>query len=218
MRIAPLAIALFLAAAGLLWVPFDSYDVLYGTRPVGAVPAGEIGPSFSLAQDVRPAVAETGPGSDALQHCFAIRFATYARHNAGNLRVYWRQDRHEQQWRVAASDLVDNGYRNFCPEAAFSANRPFRIEIHGVDSKPGRSATLWLAPDTSFGSAQLSGERSQGKAVTLQSLTRQHIGPAEMARIDHGAWLIGWLCTLAIGITALIAGLGNARAADESTT
>lgn len=205
------AIAAFVLGAGLLWLPFDSYTALYETRPGAAVPAGEIGPGFKLVQQVRPppATADTG---DLMQPCFAIRFATYARHNDGLLRVHWRQGRHEQWWPVAVDDLLDNSYRHFCPDTAFSAYQPFQVEIHGVSSRPGRSATLWLVDDTRFGRAELSPEQHpQGKAIALQGSARQRVGPASMVRIDHGAWLISWLCTLVIGITALFMGLGSAR-------
>ena len=213
-RLAIAALAVFLLAADLLWLPFDGYTALYETRQGAAVPAGEIGPGFKLVQQVHPPSAWADAG-DLLQPCFAIRFATYARHNDGLLRVYWRQGRHEQWWPVAVDDLVDNSYRHFCPDTAFSADRQFDVEIHGVSGKPGQSATLWLVDDTRFGRAELSPEqRPQGKAIALQGSARQHIGPASMVRIDHGAWLIGWLCTLVIGITALFMGLGSAREAD----
>lgn len=206
MRAAWLAIVAFVLAAGILWLPFDSYTPLYETRSINSVPAGEIVPGFRLAQQVRPPSAGADPGS--LSSCFAIRFATYARHNKGLFGVRWRQGRHEQSWTIAFRDLVDNGYRHFCP-MAFSAHRPFQLEVSGVNGKPGRSATLWLVEDTRFGNAELFPEQgAQGKAISLQGSIRHRASAAGIARIDHGAWLIGWLCTLAIGITTLLTGLG----------
>jgi hypothetical protein len=215
MRFEWLAIAVFLLVAGLAWMPFDHYTVLYKASTSDTVPAGEIDSGFMLVQEVRPPSADVEAG-DLSQPCFAIRFATYARHNNGRLRVYWRQGQQEQWWPVEFDDLADNTYRHFCPDTAFSPYRSFRVEVHGVSGKPGRSATLWLVDDTRFGRATMpSGQGPQGKAIALQGSTRQHIGPAGMARIDHGAWLIGWLCTLVIGITAMFVGLRGARDAGQ---
>jgi hypothetical protein len=204
MKVRPMAIALFVVAAGLLWLPFDSYTTLYDTRPGGAVAAGEIGPGFSIVQQVRPperpAIADTGA-----RHCFAIDFATYARRNNGYLRVTWLQGDRRQQWRVAAWRLQDNAYRHFCPDAAFSAYRPYRIEVRGVDGKPGDSATVWLVADTRLGIAQVSpANLPQGRSMALQGSHRTHVVAAGIARVDRGAFLFGWLCTLAIGIIALV--------------
>ncbi len=211
-----LAIVSFLAAAALLWLPFESYEVLYATRAAGAVPAGEIGPDFELVQRIHP-VAEASADVSGRQHCFAIRFATYARHNEGSLGVHWRQDRRQQQWRVAADALIDNSYRHFCPDTEFDAYRPYLVEVRGMDGTPGKSATLWLVSDTSLGVAQLpTGEHPPDKSLALQGSTRRHIGPPEVVRIDHGSWLVGWLCTLAAGVVALVAGFGAAGKADRA--
>ncbi len=211
-----LAIVLFVAAACLLWLPFDSHTVLYGTGPKGAAPAGEIRTGFRAVQQVHPVAAEAAQDTDALQHCFAIRFATYARHNDGSVRILWRQGQQQQQWQVEADDLIDNSYRHFCPNAAFSAYRPYRIEVLGVDGEPGKSATFWLVDDARFGTAQLPpGEHPRNKSMALQGSAKRHTGPAEMVRIDRGAWLIGWLCTLIAGIVALASGFGAVRNAED---
>lgn len=220
MRTRPIVVALslavlFVAAASLLWLPFDNYTVLYGTRPGGAVPAGEIRAGFELAQQVRPPPADN-VASDGPQNCFAIRFATYARHNSGHLQVRWRQGTLSQDWRVDVSDLADNTYRHFCPDLAFSANRPFHVEVIGLDSAPGESSTLWLVADDRFGIAQLPHDYPQRKSMALQGSTRAHIDAAKMLQIDRGAYFIGWLCTLAIGILALIWGFGARRHPDDA--
>lgn len=210
------AIALFVCAAALVWLPFESHEVLYATRPAGAVAAGEIGPGFELVQRIHP-VTEASIDANRRQHCFAVRFATYARRNDGSLQVHWRQDRRQQQWRVAADELIDNSYRHFCPDAAFDALQPYLIEVRGMDGKPGKSATLWLVGDTRLGIARLSaGEHPPGKSLALQGSTRQRIGPAEIVRIDHGSWVVGWLCTLVIGTAALVRGFRGARETDHS--
>lgn len=211
-----IAIALFVAAAALLWRPFDSYTVLYGTRPGGAVPAGEIRADFELVQQVRPPVAIDASPSAGQQHCFAIRFATYARRNSGHLQVHWRQGPHAQSWRVRAADLADNTYRHFCPDAAFANGRPFQVRISGLDSEPGNAATLWLVADTRFGTARLlPAELPQGKSMALQGSTRNRVEAGEMVRINGGAYLIGWLCTLAIAILALARTFGRRGQNDD---
>jgi hypothetical protein len=207
MRTTRWIILAFLLAAVLPWLPFDDYTSLYETRPGGGVPAGEVKAGFGLSQVVHPPAGVEITGNR--QPCFAIKFATYARHNRRTLRVDWRQEARSQSWAVAASGLGDNRYRHFCPEAGFDATQPFRVGVLGVDGKPGRSATFWLVDDTRFGSAQApAGQSPEGKSIALQGSVKQHVGPAAIFRIDHGAWVFGWLCTIAIGIVALRAGLG----------
>lgn len=203
----------FVAAAGLLWLPFESYTVLYGTRPGGAVPAGEIRAEFQLAQQVRP--PETVEIDNRQPHCFAIRFATYARSNEGELLVRWRQGSGTQIWQVAAADLIDNTYRHFCPDAAFAADRPFHVEIAGLTSPPGDAPTLWLVSDTRFGTARVPDGSPQGKSAALQGSTRNQTDAGEILRINDGAFLIGWLCTLVIGLLALMSTFGTTRDADD---
>lgn len=200
----------FLVAACALWLPFDDYTDVYETRPGGAVPAGEVRAGFRLSQVVHPPPALETAGNHV--QCFAIKFATYARRNRGKLRVDWQQGERSQSWTVAASHLADNQYRHFCPEAGFAPERPFRVEVHGVDSKPGRSATLWLVGDTRFGAAIApSGQSPEGKSIALQGSVKQHVGPLGILRIDRGAWVFGWLCTVGVGIVALRAGLAETR-------
>jgi hypothetical protein len=201
----------FLLASALLWLPFDDYTIVYQTRPGGEIPAGEVRAGFMLAQTVRPpGDAETATG--ARQPCFAIRFATYARHNRGVLRVDWRQGERRQSWQVAVKRLSDNSYRHFCPDAGFDPDDPFRVEIHGIDGKPGHSATFWLVGDTRFGHAEIPpGQGPQDASIALQGSAIQHVGPVGMLRIDHGAWVFGWLCTMVIGIVAIRVGLADAN-------
>jgi hypothetical protein len=201
------AILAFLFAAALLWRPFDDYTSVYETRPGGAIPAGEIRAGFRLVQVVHP---PAGVASGDGQPCFAIKFATYAHHNRGTLRVDWRQGQRSQSWPVAADRLADNRYRNFCPDAGFEPAQPFRVEVHGIDGEPRRSATLWLVGDKRFGNAETpAGQSPEGKALALQGSVKQRVEPAGILRIDHGAWVFGWLCMLAIGIVVLCAGLAS---------
>lgn len=213
---APFAIVLFVAAASLLWLPFDSYTVLYGTKPGGAVPVGEIREGFELMQQVRPPAWDDATATDGLQHCFAIRFATYARRNSGQLQVHWRQGALSQRWRVATDELADNTYKHFCPDAAFSAYQPFHVVVDGIDGKPGDAATLWLVADSRYGTAELPADLPQGKSMALQGSTRNHTTAGEMLRIDRGAYLLGWLCTLGIGILGLVSAFGRRRHPDDA--
>lgn len=204
-----LVILVFMTAAGLLWWPFDTYNVLYATRPGGAVPAGEIQAGFRLSQTLTPPAAVGDDAADpAGQHCVSIRFATYARTNDGHLDVHWSQGPKQQSWRVAMADLVDNSYRFFCPDVKFVAYEPFDIRIAGVDGEPGASATLWLVSDKRFGNAHISGD-SAGKTVALQVGIRHRVTSTTMLHLGNGAFLIGWLCTVAIGLLALGYGFGD---------
>lgn len=205
------AILAFLLAATLAWLPYDSYTGIYETRPGGAVPAGEVQAGFALSQVVHPPATAHGVG-DARLPCFGIKFATYARRNRGVLRVDWLQGKRRQSWPVAVGQLGDNAYRYFCPDGEFEADRPFRVEIHGVEGKPGRSATFWLVGDSRFGTAEMPpGQGPEGKSIALQGARKQSVGPTGILRIDRGAWVFGWLCTLAIGIVALYVGLAGAE-------
>jgi hypothetical protein len=199
-----LAAALFMTAACLLWLPFDSHKTLYSTRASGAVPAGEIRSGFILAQTVFPEMRDLPANKPGEQSCFAIHFATYKRTNTSYLDVSWRQDRQARHWRVDGASLEDNAYRHFCPGADFRVDRPFELRVTGVDGQPGDSATLWLVNDRRYGAANLHGDGPEGKALALQIGTRTHVGPLAILRIDHGAFLFGWISTLLIGMVAVL--------------
>lgn len=204
-------IPVFLLASALLWRPFDDHTSVYETRPGGGAPAGEVKAGFALGQTVRP----PEDANKVVGHrppCFAIKFATYARRNHGVFRVDWQQGNRRQSWTVASEHLADNSYRDFCPETGFEANRPFRVDVRGVDGKPGQSPTFWLVGDTRFGTADMPhGQGPEGLSIALQGSARQHVGPAGMLRIDRGAWVFGLLCSLVIGIAALYVGLAEAE-------
>ena len=77
-------------------------------------------------------------GTTIRPNCFAIRFATYKRTNAGKIETSWRQGNVTQSWRVAAADLVDNEFVDFCPRGGIDTDRASLISIRGVDGQAGQ--------------------------------------------------------------------------------
>ncbi|MGY0634009.1 hypothetical protein [Luteimonas sp. A478] len=197
-----LAIGLFLASACLVWLPFYTQNTLYESGGGGAVPAGEITASFGLSQNVIPAGSDL-PTADGLEYCFGIRFATYQRINRGYLLVNWQQDGRQANWRVDASSLKDNTFRYFCPDVPFSPWQPFELQTSGVDGDPGRSATLWLVDDNRLGQAAVKNATVSDKALQLEVTARKRIDLPATLRVNRGAFLLGWICTLFVGIVAL---------------
>lgn len=201
---------LFVAAACLLWIPFHTQDTIYQTAERSAKPAGQIVHGFELTQTVQPTTERHQLTAANEQHCFSIRFATYARSNRGSLSVTWKQAGQKRQWAVQAANLADNSYRSFCPDAPFSINAPFTVRVTGVDGKPGHSATLWLVGDTRLGTARIN-HMATDKSMALKISVRRPVSVAGIWRIDHGAFVLGRLCTLAIGLIALIPVLRRKR-------
>src|SRR5690606_15760067 len=146
----------------------------------------------------RPGSATTDANSEGSRHCFGIKFATYMRTNSGHLDVGWQQGGQNEQWRVAAADLADNTFRYFCPDADFMAGEAFHLQIIGVDGEPGRSATLWLVDDNRLGQVDTEAGDIAGKALALDVAARERIGFGTMLRVNHGAFLFGWLCTVVV--------------------
>lgn len=208
------AVAALVTAACTLWLPFDSHRVLHSTKPGGSKPAGEIRKGFELSQRVILGRKPLSTGTGERVRCFAIQFATYHRKNAGHLEVHWRQANRFQVWRVDVSELADNAYRHYCPDPVFLIDRPFNLRIRGADGQPGRSPTLWLVGDRRFGTAELDGGDPENKALALQITAYNRVTPASMLRIDHGAFLFGWLCTLAAGTVSLLWALSPERDAE----
>ncbi|WP_242102704.1 MULTISPECIES: hypothetical protein [unclassified Lysobacter] len=205
------AILVFVLMACVIWLPFDAYTDVYGTKRHGAVPAGEIAAGFHLLQIVEPAAIRIAQPPAPAPYCFAIQFATYARSNAGKLQVGWTQAGHQLTWTIKASDLADNTYRHFCPNVDFRIYEPYVISIAGIDGKPGNSPTVWLVGDTRLGTAQLpdASLKTKGLALSVASLTR--VDTASALRVGHGAFLLGWVCTLAAGILALLTAIPRGR-------
>ncbi|MGY0797610.1 hypothetical protein ACW7G0_00870 [Lysobacter sp. A286] len=209
MKIRALAIVLFIAAACAPWLPFHTQTTVYKNGAAGSVPAGEIRRGFSLSQTVIPGTPTADANSEGLQHCFGLKFATYMRTNGGHLDVGWQQGGQDQQWRVSAADLADNSFRYFCPDAAFIVREPFHLQVTGVDGEPGRSATLWLVGDTRLGQVDTEADNIAGKALALDVTARERIAFGTMLRVNYGAFLFGWICTVLVGVFALLFGFSR---------
>lgn len=193
------AVAICIAAACLVWLPVQIQSTLYGTQMEDPVPAGEITSGFSISQVVVPRPTHVPAAEGANRHCFGIRFATYMRRNSGRLGVEWQQGLQQRKWKVKAGSLADNTFRYFCPGMGFSARKPFLIRVSGISGRPGKSATLWLTADTSLGAL----ERKSGMALALDVVEDRRVGLAETLRVNRGAFLFGWLCTLLVAGIAL---------------
>lgn len=209
MKTRALAIVLFITVACVPWLPFHTQTTLYKTGAAGSVPAGEIRRGFSLSQTVTPAPTADDMKSEGMQHCFGLKFATYMRTNGGHLDVGWQQSGQNQQWRVSAADLADNSFRYFCPDADFMAREPFHLQVTGVDGEPGRSATLWLVGDTRLGQVDTEADNIAGKALALDVTARERIAFGTMLRVNHGTFLFGWICTVLVGVLALLFGFSR---------
>lgn len=196
MRILAMA---FVLAGLALWIPASVFVPLRNVRTVSPRPAGEITAGFRLVQQVPDGVA---PAQHKGAVCFAVRFATYMRRNRGYIAVSWRQGAAAQQWQVPAGDLVDNALRYFCPQSRFDPSKSFAVAIEGVDGKPSRAATVWLTGNTDFGRADLRGEVIEGG---MQMALARHVRltPRKLIELDHGAFVVGWLCSMLTGIAAL---------------
>lgn len=197
-----LVLIAFVLVAGLVWLPFHTMTTLKETRWTEPKPAGEIRGPFVLDQQVH---LPSGIGKSDRDYCFGIRFATYQRRNSGRVVVEWTQQGQRQRWSVRAGSLVDNKFRYFCPDVPDDAALApsFGVRISGVDGRPGKSPTLWLVEDESLGTARLNGE-STGKGIALDLTERRRTGITDMVRAANGAFLVGWVCTLVIGIVALL--------------
>jgi len=166
-------------------------------------PAGEITDGFHLEQVVVvPGVAQKTL-SENKELCFGVRFATYRRENDGKIAVGWRQGTFAKRWLVEVDELADNERRYFCPDRHLKLNIPFSITIDGVHGVSGSSPTVWLTFDVSFGQATVNGKPvKQGLDVGIAR--KVHLSPSGLIRLDHGAFLVGWLCTLLAGLAALL--------------
>jgi hypothetical protein len=211
-------IALFAFELMLVWHPFDVRATTYKTDWLSNKPAGQIVHGFNLSQTLpaglirlsRPrkkSVHWHGPHSLrtlVTPNCFSVRFATYTRKNSGYLLVIWQQGSTKQSWQVAAADLVDNDYVDFCPRDGLDRNRDSRISIDGIDSAPGQAATAWLTK-SKLAPALVNGGHIGNRSLALQLAYLHHIGPKDIASLGRGAFLLSCLCSLSIGLLVLAA-------------
>lgn len=195
-------LATLVAAVGASWLPFNGDVVIYQTPDKASAPAGPITASFSLSQTAHLPRGNRIP-SIGSQPCFGIRFATYARTNKGQLAVAWAQGGNTHSWVVQADELEDNTYRYFCPDGAFDAHRPFRLHVNGINSPAGRAATLWLVDRAPMGKIEPANDAWHGKGMALAVASRTRVEARSILGLGHGAFLLCWLCSLSIGLTAL---------------
>lgn len=211
MTIRYIPIVLFALLSCMVWWPFDTYVILNQNARSDPTPAGEIVSGFGLSQTVKPAGNALPRG--ARLDCFGIQFTTFARKNNGQVDIGWRQGEEQQRWRVDMAELADGSHRPFCPDRGLSPDRPFDIAVAGVDGRLGSSATLWLVGDTGMGTARIANDSSiNGKSMSLQITDYKYVELPSSLWINQGAFLLGWLCSLCIGISALaFASGGNAE-------
>lgn len=194
-------IALFLLAAGLLLLPFESHRVVHSPGLDRNRPAGQITTGFALVETV-PASFMAGLDPAAGADCIALRFATYMRRNQGRIEVSFGQQAHGHRWVLDASRLADNAYVNLCLDRPIDTTQPFWIGIQGLDGERDRSATVWLSA-------------ARGREVTINGAVRSDWGLAlrlsqsrtvrlpDLVRLDHGVFLTGFLLSVAIGLLLL---------------
>lgn len=192
----------FILACALLWLPAERYAPVAGVVRVATSPAGEITEGFHLEQLVAATNVAKKSVPKNKELCFGIRFATYRRENDGEISVGWRQGTLAKRWLVEADELADNERRYFCPGRHLKLDIPFSITIDGVHGIPGSSPTVWLTADVSYGQATVNGKLVK-QGLDIGIARKVHLTPARLIRLDQGAFLVGWLCTLLTGLAAL---------------
>lgn len=208
--------ALLALEAALVWRPFNSELIAYQSGSDDRKTAGQITEGFHLTQEVPAKLIETRAPKKPITHwwkshrklyttypnCFAIRFASYNRHNAGRLAVDYRQGNKNQRWSVEAADLA-NDFRRFCPSTGFTAGQPLQITVDGIDGRKGQSATMWLSKSR-LKPAIVNGRTDGDRSLYLRLVYFRHMGPGEILRIDRGAFAFACLCSLAIALLVLV--------------
>jgi hypothetical protein len=193
----------FILACVLLWLPAERYAPMAGVVRTAPRPAGEITDGFHLEQLIVVPNVIKRTLSKNKEVCFGIRFATYRRENEGKIAVGWRQGTFAKRWLVEVNELADNERRYFCPDRHLKLDMPFSITIDGIHGVPGSSPTVWLTVDASYGQATINGKSAkQGLDVGIGR--KVHLTPARLIRLDQGAFLVGWLCTLLAGLATLL--------------
>lgn len=184
-------------------VPFKVMDRVAGSGPLHPVPAGEFVDGVLVFQK------GGGPASNLIaklgRHlCVGIQFATYKRRNRGKLKVTWQQGEHVDHWVMRSAYLKDNEFKYFCPRKGIAAGQEFEIAISGVGIKPGHAPTAWLTEDTRFGTATINGV-DQKASLSLRFASYREVTLRHILSLDRGAYIFGWLISVLIGVTAIMA-------------
>ena len=218
-RLLLLSIAtLLLLEAIFVWAPFDVRTAVYQTKWRGNKPTGELVDGFRVTQALPAGLVRIRPVKKKSVHwhgvhslrtmlrpnCFAIRFATYIRTNAGLVEATWRQGSATQSWRIPAADLVDNDYVDFCPRDGIDIDHPAVIDVRGIDGRTGSSATVWLVR-SKLGPASVQGNNIGKRSLALQLTYMRRVGPREAGFLGHGGFLLASLCSVGIGGLAFLA-------------
>ncbi len=193
-------VALFLlGAAGVLW-PFRTHNVLVSPGLDKNRPAGQITSGFTVSETVPASFMGSDPVATA--DCIALRFATYMRRNEGTIQVSFGQEGLGHRWTLDTSRLDDNAYVNLCLERPIQPGKPFWIEVSGVEGTSGSAATVWLsaAPDRSV---LVNGTPQPGWGLALRLTQAKDVSLAELVRLDHGAFIAGFIASLLIGFLIL---------------
>lgn len=212
-----MGIILLVLEAVIVWRPFNFHAISYGVESHNNKVAGEIVKNFRLTQTVPAGLFKVSHkrkmsihwhNPNSLGHwtepnCFSIRFASYSRRNSGSLLVDWKQGSMSQRWRFNAASLR-NAYRDFCPNHGLDTTRAFQISIRGIDSVKGHAATVWLTKSNPI-AATVNGKSIGGRGVLLHLTYLRHVGPRVIAALDNGAFVFACLCSLGLGLLALIA-------------
>lgn len=208
--------ALLLLEVALVWRPFDSRAVLYTTPWRANHAAGELVDGFRIEQTVPPGLVRTRKPMKKSVHwhglhslkptlqpnCFSLRFATYVRRNSGDIRVDWEQGDSAQSWRLAASNLVDNDYVDFCPNTGVALDREARISVEGAGAVSGSAATVWLTR-SKLKPALVDGRSIGKRGLALQLVYHDRVSIGDIANVGNGAFLIACLASMAIALIAL---------------
>lgn len=211
-------VALLLLEAVFVWAPFDVRTAVYQTGWRSNKPVGELVDGFRVTQALPAGLVRIRPASKKSIHwhgvhslrttlrpnCFAIRFATYKRTNAGLIEANWRQGASAQSWRIPAADLADNEYVDFCPRDGIDIDRPATIGIQGVGGRSGSSATAWLTR-SKLEPASAQGSDVGKRSLALQLTYMRRVGPREAAALANGAFLLACICSVGIGGLAFLA-------------
>lgn len=227
----PFAFAAFVVLAFeviIVWRPFDVRATLFTTPFAANLPAGELVDGFRVTQEItarrlgryRPPRGRSirWKGSQSIKtlhkpNCFALHFATYDRSNAGHIQVSWQQGGAAESWLIAARDLADNAFVDFCPRGGFAPYKTSVVTVQGMGGKPGDSATLWLTR-SKLRPASVQGRNVGNRSLSVEMSYLRRAAVSDIATVGKGAFLLACLCSLAIALLALWRGLREVAGLD----
>ncbi|MBS7457825.1 hypothetical protein [Coralloluteibacterium stylophorae] len=203
-------------AVGMLAVPrFMSSGRGSASAQIDVRPHPNLSRGVRMSQ-VIPPMERGSPGAGA-DDCISILFATHGRRNSAMLEVAFENARGRRStWLVDSSELDDNSFRPFCPDAGGVAHGG-RLTITSRSGGTGDSPTVWMTKDDRLG--RLDGPLgAQGYAVRLrlENGAVNTLGRAIDAS-SGGFVLYSLLSGLIAGITILMAASRRVRDAGGPT-